>query len=72
MNRIRRRKCCHCKALFTPDPRNRRRQHYCSEDACRGASKTASQRRWLDKPENRDYFSGPDNAARVQAWKPRS
>ena len=38
-------------------------------DACRRASKTASQRRWLNKAENRDYFCGPDQIARVQRWR---
>ena len=29
----------------------------------------ASQRRWLDKPENRDVFKGSIHVARVQAWR---
>jgi hypothetical protein len=33
------------------------------------ASKAASQRKWLDKPENRDYFKGPENIRRVQEWR---
>jgi hypothetical protein len=36
---------------------------------CRQASKAASQRVWRQKPENADYFRGPDNVARVQAWR---
>jgi hypothetical protein len=28
--------------------------------------KAASQRRWLAKPENRDYFRGAEQVARVQ------
>jgi hypothetical protein len=66
-----RRKCKCCLKLFRPDPRNRRRQSYCSAPACKAASKTASQARWLAKPENRDYFGGPLNAARVKAWRAR-
>ena len=66
-----RRKCKCCQKLFHPDPRNRRRQCYCQAPACRAASKTASQARWLAKPENQDYFRGPVNAARVQAWRSR-
>ena len=69
MKRERRRKCLCCGNLFRPDPRNRRHQRYCSQPACRKASKAASQRRWLAKSENRDYFRGPENVARVQAWR---
>ena len=64
-----RRKCRHCGQLFRPDPRNVRHQHYCSTRACRRASKAASQRRWLAKTENRDYFRGPEHVARVRAWR---
>ena len=28
-----------------------------------------SQRRWLQKPENRDYFRGPEHVLRVQRWR---
>ncbi len=69
MQRERRRKCLCCQELFRPDPRNRRHQRYCCKPACRHASHAASQRRWLSKPENRDYFRGPMNVARVQAWR---
>ena len=58
MSRRTRRKCRHCGRLFRPDPRNVRHQRYCSAPACRGASKAASQRRWLAKAENRNYFRG--------------
>ena len=60
-----RRKCRHCGQLFRPDPRNLRHQRYCSAKECRRASKAASQRRWLAKAENRDYFRGPEQMARV-------
>ena len=69
MKRYRRRKCRHCGELFLPDPRNLRHQHYCSKPECRRASKAASQRRWLSKPANRDYFRGPANVQRVRAWR---
>ena len=65
----RKRKCCH--TLLRPDRRSRARQHYCSAPACRAASKAASQARWLSRPENQDYFRGPENVARVQAWRSR-
>ena len=66
-----RRKCKCCLKLFRPDPRNRGRQFYCSASGCRAASKAASQARWLSTPENQDYFRGPVNVARVQAWRSR-
>jgi len=64
----RRRRCLGCQKLFRCDPRTRG-QRYCSEPACRAASKKASQQRWLQKPENQDYFCGPQHVARVQAWR---
>lgn len=69
MNRTRRRKCRNCGQLFNPDPRNRYHQKYCSGVACRRASKAASQRRWLAKPANRNYFRDPAHVARVQRWR---
>jgi len=67
--RIKRRKCKHCGRLFSPDPRNAARQRYCSEPRCRKASKAASQKRWLEQPDNQDYFRGPHNVLRVQCWR---
>ena len=64
-----RRKCLNCGTWFVPDARNVRHQRYCSEAACRQASKAASQRQWLAKPENRDYFRGAEQVARVQRWR---
>lgn len=69
MKRSRRRKCLHCGELFKPDARNRHHQRYCSSAACRRASKAASQRRWLAKPANRDYFRDPAHVRRVQNWR---
>ena len=62
-------KCLFCGSLFRADPRNARHQKYCSAAACRKASKAASRRAWLTKPENQGYFRGPENVARVQAWR---
>jgi hypothetical protein len=67
MKRRRRRKCLCCG--YRVDPRNVRHQKYCSRPACRKASKTARQRRWLAKAENQDYFRGPQNLIRVRAWR---
>jgi len=69
MNKHRRRKCLHCGELYRPDPRNLRHQRYCSQPQCRKASKAASQRRWLAKAQNRDYFRGAANVERVRAWR---
>ena len=69
MKRRRSRKCLCCEEMFRVDARNIRHQRYCSSPACRKAAKAARQRRWLAKPENRDYFRGPLNVARVKAWR---
>ena len=66
---IKRKKCRNCKELFIPDPRNIKRQKYCCKPPCRKASKAASQNRWLQKPENHGYFTGPKNVKRVQLWR---
>ena len=63
------RKCLNCGDIFDPDCRNLGRQHYCSKPECRRASKAAAQAAWLAKPQNSDYFSGPTQVARVQAWR---
>lgn len=69
MKKKRRRKCLHCRDLFRPDPRNHRHQRYCSERECQRASRAASQRRWLAKPANREYFRGRAHVERVRAWR---
>ena len=69
MGIIIKKRCKHCRKLFPPDPRNTNRQKYCREPACRKASKKDSQQRWLNKPENRDYFRCPENVTRVQQWR---
>jgi len=63
------RKCLNCGDIFDPDCRNAVRQHHCSKPECRRASKAAAQAAWLAKPQNSDYFSGPTQVARVQAWR---
>lgn len=69
MSKQKKRKCPHCRKLFYPDPRNISRQSYCSQPDCRKANKVASQKKWLSKPENRDYFRSTDNTKRVQQWR---
>jgi hypothetical protein len=69
MKRQRKRKCKNCQDYFHPDARVAQRQKFCSKPACRNASKAHSQRRWLSKPHNRDYFRGPTQVHRVQQWR---
>jgi hypothetical protein len=61
--------CLHCREKHVCDPRNRGRQCYCGKPECRQASKAASQRRWAGKPENENYFRGPENIERVRQWR---
>jgi hypothetical protein len=62
-------KCLGCGGIFTVDVRNRGRQKYCAKRPCRAAGKAARQRRWLGKPGNQDYFSGPEHVERVRTWR---
>ena len=62
-------KCLCCRELFVPDPRVGSRQKFCPKPECQKASKAASQKRWLRKNGNGDYFRGPDQMARVQRWR---
>jgi len=65
-------KCKNCRDYFIPDYRNVGRQAYCGKPQCRKASKAASQEKWLNKPDNRDYFRGPDNVERVRHWRKKN
>ena len=69
MGMINKKRCRHCRRLFIPDYRNRDRQKYCKTAMCRKTSKAASQEKWLNKPENKNYFRGPVNVQRVQEWR---
>ena len=62
------RKCLCCCDFFASDRRNVRHQRYCSKPACRRESKALSQRRWLQSPENQNYFRGPENRQLVKDW----
>jgi len=66
------RKCLCCGNFLPPDHRNVRHQRYCSKPACRKESKALSQRRWLQSPENQNYFRGPENCQRVKDWRKRN
>ena len=69
MKPARSRVCLCCEEAFQADRRNAYQQKYCSAPACRKASKAASQRSWIAKPENRNYHSGPEAVARVRDWQ---
>lgn len=69
MKPARSRVCLCCEEAFRADRRNASHQKYCSAPACRKASKAASQRAWIAKPENRNYHSGPEAVARVRDWQ---
>ncbi len=69
MGRIKRKKCKNCGRLFPPDHRNKGRQKYCDKPECKKASKAASQKTWLNKTENKNYFRGPAHVQRVQEWR---
>lgn len=69
MNSPARRTCRHCRQQFDPDYRNTYHQRFCSAPECQQASKRSSQRRWLLKPVNRNYFREADNAERVREWR---
>jgi hypothetical protein len=62
-------KCLCCKEYYRPDRRNLRHQRYCSKPACRKESKARSQLRWLQRPQNQDYFRDPENSQRVKDWR---
>jgi len=59
----------HCHIFFKPNPRSKGRQKFCSIAECRKASKAASQKKWRQKPQNRNYFCGSENVQRVQLWR---
>lgn len=61
--------CLNCKEDHRCDPRKVGRQGYCAKGPCRRASKAASQRRWVSRPENRDYHRGKGPCERVRQWR---
>lgn len=67
--KIRRRRCKNCDDLFKPDPRHLKKQKFCDKPECKIASKKYSQKKWLKKLKNRDYFSGSEHVIRVQQWR---
>ena len=67
--RRRRRKCPHCSKLFTPDPRQRERQRFCSTSQCQKVRQAQNWREWFARPENRDYYGHKENVERVRQWR---
>ena len=72
MGLLKKRRCRNCRRLFAPNPRNIDSQKYCFRSECRKASKRCSQKKWLNKPENRNYFRGPAHVERVQEWRKKN
>jgi hypothetical protein len=62
-------KCVHCIVFFLPDARNLAKQRYCDKPDCQRESKAASQRAWLSKPGNADWWKGEANVIRMQEWR---
>lgn len=71
-NRQRKRKCHCCGGLYKPDPRVKIKQMYCCAPECRKASQAASWASWFNRPENRDYYKGPEQIAKTQDWRRRN
>jgi len=67
MKTFREQRCRHCGTYFLQDYRNFGRHKYCTNPACRKASKASSQKRWLEK--NPEYFSGSVHVERVRQWR---
>ncbi len=67
-----RRFCPYCKRWFVPNPRCRDRQKACSDPACKKARKADAQKRWLAKPENKDWWRGSENVQRVREWREKT
>jgi len=62
--------CPHCKASFIPAFCNIKRQKFCNgTPECTKASHRKSQDKWLNKPENQDYFRSKENVERVREWR---
>ena len=62
--------CLHCKVSFIPAPCNRKRQKFCNgTPECIKASHRKSQKKWLKRPENHDYFRNKENVERVREWR---
>jgi hypothetical protein len=67
---MKKKKCPYCNQLFWPDARNGSRQKFCCRTPeCRQASKKDSQKRWLEKLDNKDYFQNSQNQERVRDWR---
>jgi len=67
--KTRQRRCKNCQELYKPDSRHLKKHKFCRKPACRAASKKHSQQKWLNKPKNRDYFSGSEHVTRVRQWR---
>src|SRR6266849_5186624 len=70
MNQRTQRVCFHCKEVFNPNWRNRKRQLFCLKPECRKTAKVWSHQAWLVK--NPKYFQKEKHATRVRQWRARN
>ena len=58
-SRTRRRRCRHCGELFTPDPRTKGKQRYCSKPECQTKRQRLNELGWrIKNPDCLDYQRG--------------
>ena len=62
-------KCLHCNEYSLPNYRSGTRQRFCVKPQCRKVRRQQSQKAWLAKPENQNYFRDARNAERVRDWQ---
>lgn len=67
--KIKKKKCAHCNTYFLPDKYNFHVQNYCSNSACRHASRIASRRKYRMKDENRTTAKRKKESNRVKEWQ---
>jgi hypothetical protein len=57
-------RCLHCRTLFTPNPRTRGLQKFCSKPACQAQRQRNSFLKWCEK--NPSYFAS--RAGKIRKW----
>ena len=61
--------CACCGRSFQPEPRAAGRQRFCALTRCRKASRRLTKSRWMARPCNAFYNSGPEPLQRVRDWR---
>ena len=70
MTKRRRRKCLNCGSLVPPEPAQRAASALLPGGGMpAGEQGGESGARGLSKPQNRDYFRGPESVARMRVWR---